>query len=158
MDAKYDSEVAPAAEYGSGPSWNRCLLCSTDMELDWPDLTKLKPSNIKNHAHDEWRMAAAAGCPFCKIIIAVIDDAGKQYRCSVPDFYDQLLNTGNPPGGRVKGFQVSVTRNESTGRYLLALEHIMMPLFAGSDEMDEQDHFWGTITVYLDGAPFILLT
>lgn len=158
MDAMYDSEVASAAEYGSGHSWNRCLLCDTDLKLDWPDLTKLKASNIRNHAHDEWRRAAAAGCPFCKIIIAVIDDAGKQYRCSVPDFYDQLLYAGDPPGDSLKGFQVSLRRNESTGRFLLALEHIWMPPFAGFNEFDEQHHYWGKITVYLDGAPFLLLT
>lgn len=158
MDAKYDSEVAPAAGYGLGPSWNRCLLCDTDLDLDWPDLTKLKPSKIRNHAQDEWRKAAAAGCSFCNIIIAVTDDAGKQHKCSVPDTYDQLINTGHPPGDGPKGFQVSLNRNESTGRYLLALEHIWMPSFADFDDFDEQDHYWGKITVYLNGAPFLLLT
>lgn len=155
MDAKYDSETASAAEYGSGPSWNRCLLCATDLKLDWPDLTKLKPSNINNHAHDEWRKAAAAGCSFCNIIIAVADDAVKQHRCSIPGYYEKLLNTGLPPGESLKGFQVSLNCNKSTGRYLLALEPLWMPLWA---DPEEQSHWWGAITVYLDGAPFLLLT
>ena len=148
MAAEYDSEVALAAEHGSGPFWNRCLLCGTDLKLDWPDLNELNPSDIKNHAHDEWRRAAAAGCPFCNIIIAVIDDAKQQHRCSVPDVYN-LIMTGSPTGNDIKGFQVILARNDSTGRYLLALEHIWMPLLV---QPEEQREFWGTITVYLDGA------
>lgn len=75
MTAECDREVAQFAGLHSLPIWNRCLLCGTDLELDWPDLCELNASDIKNHAHDKWRRAAGSGCPFCSIVIAVIDDA-----------------------------------------------------------------------------------
>lgn len=148
MSAEYDGEVGEAADEPSFPFWNCCLLCGTNLEQDWPDLSGLSPSDIKNHAHDEWRRAAKSGCPFCSIIISIIDDAGEHHGCSIPDDYE-LANTGSPAGDETRGFQVILSRNESTGRYLLALELVWMPL----EEPRAQSEFWGTITVYLDGTP-----
>lgn len=134
-------------EHGLGPFWNRCFLCGTDLELDWPDLTELVPSDIKNRAHDDWRWAAAMNCPFCSIVIAILNDAGREHDCSVPDDY-RLAFAGGPLGNYIKGFQVVLARNESTGKYLLALEVIWIPL----PENEWQRKFWGIITVYLDGV------
>lgn len=150
MASECDSEGRPVADcgLGSGPFGKNCLLCGTDLKLDWPDLSRLNPAHVKNHAPGDWRRAAQSGCPFCNIIIAVIDDAGKQHGCSVPDVY-RIRETGIPGGYDTKGFQVLLELNESTARYLLALELIMMPL----EEPRTQGQFWGTITIYLDGTP-----
>lgn len=149
MAAEHDSEVAPGAAcgFGTGSFEKNCLLCGTDRELDWPDLSKLDPADVKNHTPGDWRRAAESGCPFCNIIVAVIDDAGKQHGCSVPDVY-QVWNSGPAASDdKIKGFQVFLGPNEATGRYLLALEHVWMP------NMVEPGEWWGTITVYLDGKP-----
>lgn len=153
MTAECDRQVAQFAGLHSLPFWNRCLLCGTNLELDWPDLSELNASDIKNHAHEKWRRAAESGCPFCSIVIAVIDDAVKQHGCSVPDHYRRLWTDG-PFGGDLEAFQVFLGRNESTGHFLLALELVMMPFF---HESGKQSEFWGTITVYLDGPqpPFL---
>lgn len=148
MATQCDSEVAPPAGHGSVPFWNHCLLCGTDLRQDWPDLSTLNPSDIKNHAREKWRRAAETGCSFCNIIIAVIDDAEKQHGCSVPDFY-RRVHKDSPFGGDLEGFQVFLGRSDSTGRYLLALEFVMMPLLL---EPKEKDEWWGTITIYVDGA------
>jgi hypothetical protein len=147
MAAEY--EAALAAEQAFGSFCNHCLLCGTNLYLDWPDLTELNPSEIKNHAHDEWKRAAATGCPFCSIIVAVIDDAVEQHGCSIPgpDEYG-CIETRSPTRTGIKGFQVILARNDVTGRYLLALEHVWMPLLV---EAGEQSEFWGNITVYLSG-------
>lgn len=148
MAAEHESEVALAADYGSVPFRNHCLLCGTDLRQDWPDLSTLNPSDIKNHAREKWRRAAESGCSFCNIITAVIDDAEKQHGCSVPEDY-RRIQKDSPFGGDLEGFQVFLGRSDSTGRYLLALEFVMMPLLVEAKEMSE---WWGTITIYVDGA------
>lgn len=156
MTAEHDIKGAVLEDHDSVPFWNHCLLCGTDLEQDWPDLSELDPSDIKNHAHDEWRRAAETGCPFCSIVVAVIDDAGKQHGCSIPDKYHNIKNTGSPTDNDKKGFQVILERNGSTGRYLLALELVWMPLLVEPGKKLDSE-FWGTITVYLDGTLFLLL-
>lgn len=155
MAAEHDVEEAPPADHGSVPFWNHCLLCGTDLEQDWPDLSELDPSDIKDHAIDEWRRASETGCPFCNIIIAVIEDAGKQHGCSIPDDF-RLRRIGSPTGNAIKGFQVILERNESTGQYLLALEVVWMPLLMEPGKRMDSE-FWGIITVYLDGKVSLIL-
>lgn len=148
MAFEHDSEVDEAAHNGSIPYWKRCLLCGTDLELDWPHLSELNPSDIKNHALGEWTRGAELGCSFCNIVVSVVDDAKQQHGCSIPDDYDiiQVLPDGDYT---MKGFQVFLGLNESTERYLLALEFVWMPLLVDSGNQNE---FWGTITIYLDGT------
>lgn len=136
MASEYDSEVDEAVDHGSVSSWKRCLVCGTDLELEWPHLSEVNPSGIKNHARDEWTRGAELGCSFCNIVFSVINDAGKRYGCSI--------------GDQVKDFQVFLGLNESTGRYLLALEYVWMPLLV---EPGHVNRAWGSITVYLDGKP-----
>lgn len=149
MAAEHDSEVVLAADQGSVPFWKRCLLCGTDLELEWPDLSELSPSNIKNRGRGEWRRSAELGCSFCNIINSVFDDAEKQHKCRIPDgFY--ISNTGSAGGSyKIEGPQVFLGLNESTGRYLLALELVNMPLLV---EPGQPPDFWGIITIYLDGT------
>lgn len=133
-------------DHGSSSSslGTNCLLCGTDLGLDWPDLSKLVPADIRDHAPDDWRRAAHSGCPFCNVVVSVVDDARKQHGCFVAGlpFRNWEVN--------YNGFQVFLGPNESTGQYLLALEHVWMPLLVEPGE--EQNEFWGIITVYLDGT------
>ncbi|KAG6361761.1 hypothetical protein INS49_009989 [Diaporthe citri] len=148
MASEYDSEIDEAANHGSIPFWKRCLLCGTDLELDWPYLPEINPSDIKNHAHGEWRRGAELGCSFCNIVVSVVDDARKQHGCSISDGYGRILSALPDRKYTLKGFQVFLGLNESTDRYLLALEFVWMPLLV---DPEEQNEFWGTITIYLDG-------
>lgn len=154
MAAEHDSEVALAADHGLLPFWKRCLLCGTDLELEWPDLSEVNPSDIKNRGRGEWRRGAELGCSFCNIIISVFDDAEKQHNCQIPDGF-LISNTDSPQCFyKIEGSQVFLGPNGSTGRYLLALEFVDMPLLA---EPGQQPNYWGIITIYLDGTlPFCL--
>lgn len=147
MTSEYDNEADEAAAHGSIPFWKCCLLCGTDLELDWPHLSELNPSEIKNHAYGEWRRGAELGCSFCNIVVSVAADARKQHGCTISERYDVI--TGLPDRDyTLKGFQVFLGLNESTERYLLALEFVWMPLLV---DPGQQNQFWGTITIYLDG-------
>lgn len=148
MASEYDSEVDEAADHGSIPFWKRCLLCGADLDLEWPHLSEVNPSDIKNNAPAEWRRSAELGCSLCNIVVSVIDDARKQHGCSIPDDYHKIMGALPDREYTVKGFQVFLGLNESTERYLLALEFVWMPLLLDSGQKME---FWGTITVYLDG-------
>lgn len=149
MAAEHDSEVALAADHGSIPFWKRCLLCGTHLELEWPDLSEVNPSDIKNRGRREWRRGAELGCSFCNIITSVFDDAENQHKCQIPNGL-YIEDTGNPGGSyKMEGSQVFLGPNESTGRYLLALEFVNMPLLVGPGQ---QPDYWGIITIYLDGT------
>lgn len=145
MATTVEVDLVSTIEHGSGEFQMRCRLCGTDLGQDWPDLSELNPLDIKNHALDEWRGAADWGCPFCNIVISVLDDSWKQYGCYDSLYYKDPANTPDPD---MQGFQVMLHPN-TKGQYLLSLEHINMPLLVDPDS--EQDEFRGTITVYLDG-------
>lgn len=147
MAATGDKYLTAAPGDGSSSFVMRCRLCDTDLGQDWPDLSKLDPVGIKNHPLDAWRAASHWGCPFCNIIISVFDDSWKQYGC-----YDELyirdpVNSRDPDR---QGFQVLLHHN-GKGKYLLSLEHVMMPLL--NPPGVGMARFRGTITVYLDGKP-----
>lgn len=119
---------------GSGSFGKSCLLCCTDLELDWPDLSRVNPADAGNHAFGDWKQAAESGCAFCNIVVGVIDDAWKQHECLVS-----------------RDMNVILSLNESTGRYLLAFDPVMIRL----EEPHAQRWGRGTITVYLDGTPSV---
>ncbi|KAK2599200.1 hypothetical protein N8I77_010973 [Diaporthe amygdali] len=144
MATKHDGETALAAAHGSGTFPKRCELCDTVLAQDWPDFSKIDPLSIKNHAGGEWKRAAESGCPFCSIVVSVIGDARIQHGCSMPADFG-VIDYESSTEERIKGFQVFLGLNASTGRYLLAIEHVWMPMLGGT-----QKEFWGTITVYLD--------
>lgn len=154
MAEEHDSEAAPATSLGSSTFRTSCYLCDSVLEQDWPDLSTINPLNIKNRAGYEWERAAESGCPFCNIVVSVVDDAREQYGCSTAEESSPLLNPGLPYGENTRGFQVFLGPRDSTGRYLLALELVMMPLLV---EPGFQKEFWGIITVYLDGEPSLWL-
>lgn len=139
MAGEYDSGSIPASDDSSSIVEVCCELCATNLARDWPDLSAINPLDISKHADDEWRRAAELGCSFCNIVISVFDDAVEQHGCSSVAPLDAT------------GFQVYLGPDGSTGRYLLALEHVMMPLLV--EPSDGMKEFWGIITVPLDGKP-----
>lgn len=145
MAATAYTDLAAAPGHGSNPFVMRCRLCHTDLGQDWPDLSKLDPLSIKNHPLDAWRTAADWGCPFCNIIISVLDNSWKQYGCYDSLYFKDPENARDPV---MQGFQVLLHPN-GKGQYLLSLEHINMPLLVGPGGVN--DEFRGTITVYMDG-------
>lgn len=148
MDAIHDSDVAPAADpgSGSGASGNNCFLCGTDLGLDWPDLSKLNTVDMEGHLYDDWEWAAVFGCPFCNIIFDVVDDIGKRHGCSI---LGNHTSTQKALLDHLGALQVHLRLNEVTQRYLLALEMVWMPLLV---DYGTQSEFWGIVTVYLDGT------
>lgn len=142
-----DSDVVPSTEDSSGEFEMQCRLCGTDLGQDWPNLSKLNPLDIKNHALYEWRGAADWGCPFCNIVVSVLDDSWKQYGC-YDTLYRKDLEKGLDSGWQ--GFQVLLHPN-AKGQYLLSLEHVKIPVLGDLASFVERD--LGTITIYMDRKP-----
>lgn len=111
MDATSARAISPSSidassdetSWDETPSDEECPNCSSPMSAEWPDLTALEDRIYPQSEH--CLKAADSGCPWCRIVAAVLIDATEK-RCVV--------------GPKKETFAVNLLRNHD--RFLLILK------------------------------------